>query len=170
MLGTPPAFVLSQDQTLAFDSVLNPEVPFKFKTHSRIDCLFINMTRENHSLAFVFFILYRFQGSSRQPQVALALTAQLVSYLISLLSIPFLNFFEHFCFPFETQPERAHTLSQGDPDAKASFPPDGVSAACASARLRPGDPFRRLCTLSIESGTRIAPRNSACLSSQIGVQ
>ena len=26
VLGTPPAFVLSQDQTLAFDSVLNPEV------------------------------------------------------------------------------------------------------------------------------------------------
>ena len=41
VLGTPPAFVLSQDQTLAFDSVLNPEVPFKFKTHSRIDCLFL---------------------------------------------------------------------------------------------------------------------------------
>ena len=33
VLGTPPAFVLSQDQTLAFDSVLNPEVSFKFKTH-----------------------------------------------------------------------------------------------------------------------------------------
>ena len=48
VLGTPPAFVLSQDQTLAFDSVLNPEVSFKFKTHLRIDCLFINMTRENH--------------------------------------------------------------------------------------------------------------------------
>ena len=40
VLGTPPAFVLSQDQTLAFDSVLNPEVSFKFKTHFRIDCLF----------------------------------------------------------------------------------------------------------------------------------
>ena len=32
----------------------------------------LTVTRENHSLAFVFFILYRFQGSLRQPQVALA--------------------------------------------------------------------------------------------------
>ena len=33
VLGTPPAFVLSQDQTLVFDSVLNLEVSFKLKTH-----------------------------------------------------------------------------------------------------------------------------------------
>ena len=47
VLGTPPAFVLSQDQTLAFDSVLNLEVSFKLKTHLRIDCLFFDTTREN---------------------------------------------------------------------------------------------------------------------------
>ena len=64
VLGTPPAFVLSQDQTLVFDSVLNLEVSFKLKTHVRIDCLCFAMTRENHSFAF-FLILYRFQGSCR---------------------------------------------------------------------------------------------------------
>ena len=39
VLGTPPAFVLSQDQTLALNPVLNLEVSFKLKTHVRIDCL-----------------------------------------------------------------------------------------------------------------------------------
>ena len=33
VLGTPPAFVLSQDQTLALNPVLTPEVSFRFKTH-----------------------------------------------------------------------------------------------------------------------------------------
>ena len=104
------------------------------------------MTRENHvrvlldSVSFSRIMCRAFRLRSRA-------TAQLVYYLISLLSIPFLNFFEHFCFPFETQPERAHTLIQGDPDAKASFPPDGVSAACAAAGLCPGDLFRRFCAL-----------------------
>jgi len=30
-----------------FDSVLNLEVSFKLKTHLRIDCLFLDATREN---------------------------------------------------------------------------------------------------------------------------
>ena len=33
VLGTPPAFVLSQDQTLVLNPVLNLEVSFKLKTH-----------------------------------------------------------------------------------------------------------------------------------------
>ena len=53
----------------------------------------LTVTRENHSLAFVFFILYRFQGSSRQPRVALALTAQLLYRVIRRLSTPFSHFF-----------------------------------------------------------------------------
>ena len=68
VLGTPPAFVLSQDQTLAFDSVLNPEVSFKFKTHLRIDCLFL--TRLLKIVSAFFLILYRFQGSCRLTQAS----------------------------------------------------------------------------------------------------
>ena len=95
VLGTPPAFVLSQDQTLAFDSVLNLEVSFKLKTHLRIDCLFFDTTRENRvrvlldSVSFSRIMCRAFRLRSRA-------TAQLVYYLIRLLSIPFLNFFEHF--------------------------------------------------------------------------
>ena len=33
VLGTPPAFVLSQDQTLVLNPVSNPEVSSRFKTH-----------------------------------------------------------------------------------------------------------------------------------------
>ena len=92
VLGTPPAFVLSQDQTLALNPVLNLEVSFKLKTHSRIDCLCFDAASRPH-LAFVFSILYRFQGSACQLQVALALTAQLVYYVIRRLSTPFSHFF-----------------------------------------------------------------------------
>ena len=66
VLGTPPAFVLSQDQTLVFDSVLNPEViTSSSKLMYELTVFVLTVTRENHSLAFVFFILYRFQGSCR---------------------------------------------------------------------------------------------------------
>ena len=61
VLGTPPAFVLSQDQTLLFDSVLNLEVSFKLKTHVRIDCLYLDVTRENHisRLSSLFCIVFK---------------------------------------------------------------------------------------------------------------
>ena len=48
MLGTPPAFVLSQDQTLVLNPVLNLEV---FPSSSKLILeltVSINMTRENH--------------------------------------------------------------------------------------------------------------------------
>ena len=61
VLGTPPAFVLSQDQTLVFDSVLNLEVSFKLKTHVRIDCLCFDATRENRisRLSSLFCIVFK---------------------------------------------------------------------------------------------------------------
>ena len=66
------------------------------KLNYELTVFVLTVTRENHSLAFVFFILYRFQGSSRQPRVALALTAQLVYCTPARLSIPFSHFFTHF--------------------------------------------------------------------------
>ena len=36
VLGTPPAFVLSQDQTRVLNPVLNLEVSLKLKTHSEL--------------------------------------------------------------------------------------------------------------------------------------
>ena len=75
VLGTPPAFVLSQDQTLVFDSVLNPEVlTSSSKLIYELTVFVLTVTRENHSLAFVFFILYRFQGSV-SPALRCALLA-----------------------------------------------------------------------------------------------
>ena len=62
VLGTPPAFVLSQDQTLAFDSVLNPEVfPSGSKLIYELTVFSWCDSWKSH-LAF-FLILYRFQGS-----------------------------------------------------------------------------------------------------------
>ena len=61
VLGTPPAFVLSQDQTLALNPVLNLEVSFKRKTHVRIDCLCFDATRENRisRLSSLFCIVFK---------------------------------------------------------------------------------------------------------------
>ena len=61
-----------------------------------------SLTRLQKIVSAFFLILYRFQGSCRAFRLRSRATAQLVYYLINLLSIPFLNFFEHFCFPFET--------------------------------------------------------------------
>ena len=66
------------------------------KLNYELTVFVLTVTRENHSLAFVFFILYRFQGSSRQPRVALALTAQLLYRVIRRLSTPFSHFFSSF--------------------------------------------------------------------------
>ena len=47
-----------------FDSVLNPEViTSSSKLMYELTVFVLTVTRENHSLAFVFSILYRFQGS-----------------------------------------------------------------------------------------------------------
>ena len=96
VLGTPPAFVLSQDQTLALNPVLNLEVSFKLKTHVRIDCLCFDATRENRisRLSSLFCIVFKDQCVSFR--VALALTAQLVYCTSPRLSIPFSHFFTFF--------------------------------------------------------------------------
>ena len=49
VLGTPPAFVLSQDQTLALNPVSNPEVSLRFKTHFELTVFSLTVIRENHS-------------------------------------------------------------------------------------------------------------------------
>ena len=60
VLGTPPAFVLSQDQTLAF----NPLCSHQFPDSSPLI--------RNYCLSFALLFLYRFQGS-----VLAALASQL---------------------------------------------------------------------------------------------
>ena len=60
VLGTPPAFVLSQDQTLAF----NPLCFHRFPDSSQLI--------RNYCLSFALLFLYRFQGS-----VLTALASQL---------------------------------------------------------------------------------------------
>ena len=48
VLGTPPAFVLSQDQTLVLNPVSNPEVSSRFKTHFELTVFSLTVIRENH--------------------------------------------------------------------------------------------------------------------------
>ena len=63
MLGTPPAFVLSQDQTLVFNP-LNPRSCCSQVQNSFSNWLsFLNCDSWKSQFAF-FLILYRFQGSS----------------------------------------------------------------------------------------------------------
>ena len=66
VLGTPPAFVLSQDQTLAF----NPLCSHQFPDSSPLI--------RNYCLSFALLFLYRFQGS-----VPLALASQLAYNITS---------------------------------------------------------------------------------------
>ena len=61
VLGTPPAFVLSQDQTLAFNPLSSHRFPGSISTHSEL-----------LSFLFALLFLYRFQGS-----VLAALASQL---------------------------------------------------------------------------------------------
>ena len=61
VLGTPPAFVLSQDQTLAFNPLSSHRFPGSISTHSEL-----------LSFLFALLFLYRFQGS-----VLTALASQL---------------------------------------------------------------------------------------------
>ena len=101
VLGTPPAFVLSQDQTL----VLNPSeltlgIPFPpvALAHSRIDCLLSN--RSPGALAPIppgprlFLFLYRFQGSSAPLRAPVRRADSLI--IISLLPSPVNPFFSSF--------------------------------------------------------------------------
>ena len=78
VLGTPPAFVLSQDQTLSFN-------PFIRIPSSRLGRSLSELT----VVLSCVFSLYRFQGSAPLSQGAY------IAYQIPLaLSIPFLKFFE----------------------------------------------------------------------------
>ena len=78
VLGTPPAFVLSQDQTLSFN-------PFIRIPSSRLGRSLSELT----VVLSCVFSLYRFQGSAPLSQGAC------ISYQITArLSIPFLKFFE----------------------------------------------------------------------------
>ena len=80
VLGTPPAFVLSQDQTLSFN-------PFIRIPSSRLGRSLSELT----VVLSCVFSLYRFQGSAPLSQGAC------ISYQISpALSIPFLPFFQDF--------------------------------------------------------------------------
>ena len=78
VLGTPPAFVLSQDQTLSFN-------PFIRIPSSRLGRSLSELT----VVLSCVFSLYRFQGSAPLSQ------GDCISYQIfPALSIPFLKFFE----------------------------------------------------------------------------
>ena len=108
VLGTPPAFVLSQDQTLALNPVLNLEVSFKLKTHVRIDCLCFDATRENRisRLSSLFCIVFKDQCSQ---QFVLSLTAQLLYRVIRRLSTPFSHFFALSALLFLFSPDHPRT-------------------------------------------------------------
>ena len=72
VLGTPPAFVLSQDQTLAFNPFYLYRCPTgKMQTHSEL-----------LSLVCVILVLYRFQGSVLS-RFGVALASELV-YIITV--------------------------------------------------------------------------------------
>ena len=90
VLGTTPAFVLSQDQTLALNPVLNLEVSFKLKTHIRIDWLCFDATRENRisRLSSLFCIVFKDRDLASRAQVTS------VYRMVRPLSTPFFN---HFC-------------------------------------------------------------------------
>ena len=87
VLSTPPAFVLSQDQTLSFNPVISLPV-----------CTSKNQLIRNYCHNFAFLVLYRFQGSV--PLAALSAVR-----LVHNITIPkesqhlfssFFHFFEHF--------------------------------------------------------------------------
>ena len=107
MLGTPPAFVLSQDQTLVFNPLSPLGVPVCTSSH-KIQNSFQNQL-SFPCFAFLFSILYRFQGSflCSLREVFLALADSLIS--IPNVS-PFVNaFLKVFCAPqgiFEHKSER----------------------------------------------------------------
>ena len=88
VLSTPPAFVLSQDQTLSFNPVyILPVSPGK------------TQLIRNYCLFFALFCLYRFQGSV--PLSGVPRESACVSYHHPKeMSTAFLNFFQVFCILF----------------------------------------------------------------------
>ena len=86
VLGTPPAFVLSQDQTLAFN-------PFYLSGVSPARCKLIR----NYCLfVCVILVLYRFQGSVPAAWLVPREQACLYYHRSAEMSTPFRNFFEFF--------------------------------------------------------------------------
>ena len=66
VLGTPPAFVLSQDQTLIFDLFAQAFALRLFLVRIGIDFAYLNvflLFAGQHFLCLVFSLMYRFQGS-----------------------------------------------------------------------------------------------------------
>ena len=88
VLSTPPAFVLSQDQTLSFNPVISLPV-----------CTSKNQLIRNYCHNFAFLVLYRFQGSVPRS----ALSAVRLVYINRLqgesqrLFSTFFAFFAKFC-------------------------------------------------------------------------
>ena len=108
MLSTPPAFILSQDQTLKLKF-------FSCQSHSGIDLVFSKPTNSFKSICligifltmgcYVVYLLFSFQGSNLACTVLLALLPCLyqrnLSYHVSFcLSTLFLNFFYFFFSSF----------------------------------------------------------------------
>ena len=90
VLSTPPAFVLSQDQTLSFNPVyFLPVFPAK------------NQLIRNYCLFFAFLVLYRFQGSV--PDCAFAPCDSLIlsdfQKKVNTFFQLFLHFGQSFSFP-----------------------------------------------------------------------
>ena len=86
VLSTPPAFVLSQDQTLSF----NPVISLPVSQPARLNSFGITVSYLR------FFVLYRFQGSvprSRFWRVPQRQATRISYQTLPQLSTPFLNFF-----------------------------------------------------------------------------
>ena len=131
------------------------------KLNYELTVFVLTVTRENHSLAFVFFILYRFQGSSRQPQVALALTAQLVYCTSARLSIPFSHFFTHFLILCDFSFQNSGNRYNGAPNH-----PSDASAFCYVLRVSLASLYWR----SIASMCAFAAVCACCASSMSGAR
>ena len=111
MLSTPPAFILSQDQTLRFNlfSVFAPVVLLNnFKVIYRFAFSLIfrlsGFSLCNFSIAWLFFLLFSFQGSFffSLPSVVFYLAGLLVYITISFLLCQhlFLTFYRLFLLSF----------------------------------------------------------------------
>ena len=86
VLGTPPAFVLSQDQTLVLNPVLNLEVFPQAQNSFRIDCLSLDMTPKNHVRVLLDSVSFSRICVAREQR---SLTTRLVYQDTGQLSTPF---------------------------------------------------------------------------------
>ena len=91
VLSTPPAFVLSQDQTLMFNPYLELESsePPTRQSRSFLEPVQAFHSFESDRFLYVFVSLYRFQGSC----AAIATTFRIVSHLPHLVN-PFFHVFQ----------------------------------------------------------------------------